>query len=363
MSGPGPDGGHHAPLTVEVLPTPEALQGDWEALAPVDGNLFATFEFASGWLAHLRDDESSLIAACRRRDGSTAGVLPLVVGKQDGLRVVRLIGHGPADRLAPPCAEAERPLVAAALRDFVLAGDYDLFLGEQMPAEEGWSDLMGASVLEREASPILRIDGRDWEEFLMGRSSNFRGQVRSRERRLAKRGDLRFRMTLDQGELAADMETLFGLHDARWHEGGSTAFTGDRRDFHRAFAAGALDRGWLRLWFLELDGQALAAWYGFRFDDSDWFYQSGRDPDFESDAVGFVLMAHTIREAMNDGMNEYRFLRGDEAYKARFADDDPGLETIALGLSARGRAALLRKRARPYVGRALRRLRRPSEKS
>ena len=56
----------------------------------------------------------------------------------------------------------------------------------------------------------------------------------------------------------------------------------------------ALERGWLRLWVLEADGKAVAAWYGFRFAQIDWYYQSGRDPDWERQSVGFVLLAHTI---------------------------------------------------------------------
>ena len=153
------------------------------------------------------------------------------------------------------------------------------------------------------------------------------------------------------------MGTLFELHDARWDEPGMSSFTGRTREAHREFAALARERGWLRLWFLEIDGEPLAAWYGFRFGGTEWAYQTGRDPDAERDAVGFVLYAHTIREAMNDGMLEYRLLRGDESYKARFSDADPGLVDIALPLSARGRAALLAMRARPVAGRALRGLR------
>jgi CelD/BcsL family acetyltransferase involved in cellulose biosynthesis len=56
--------------------------------------------------------------------------------------------------------------------------------------------------------------------------------------------------------------------------------------------------------------------------------------------VGFVLLAHSIREAMRDGMREYRLLRGGEPYKARFSSRDPGLETIAVPHGVRGAAAL-----------------------
>ena len=49
-----------------------------------------------------------------------------------------------------------------------------------------------------------------------------------------------------------------------------------------------------------------------------------------------MLLAHAVREALTDGMGEYRLLRGGAAYKERFATSDPGLETFGLprGVSA-----------------------------
>jgi hypothetical protein len=54
--------------------------------------------------------------------------------------------------------------------------------------------------------------------------------------------------------------------------------------------------------------------------------------------VGFVLLAHAIRAAADDGMVEYRLLRGDEEYKHRFGTHDPGLETVGVssGLATPG---------------------------
>ena len=43
---------------------------------------------------------------------------------------------------------------------------------------------------------------------------------------------------------------------------------------------------------------------------------------------------------MEDGVREYRFLRGGEPYKSRWADRDAGLETVALGRGLRGRAVV-----------------------
>jgi CelD/BcsL family acetyltransferase involved in cellulose biosynthesis len=78
--------------------------------------------------------------------------------------------------------------------------------------------------------------------------------------------------------------------------------------------------------------------------------------------VGFVLLGHTVRAATQDGMTEYRFLRGGEAFKERFGPRDDGLVTVGLARGPAGRAVLaaaraaLRPRPQSPVGRAIRRL-------
>jgi CelD/BcsL family acetyltransferase involved in cellulose biosynthesis len=336
-------------LLVERVDALERVRDEWDRLAEASGNLFATFEWAAAWWGHAAAaGESLLLGACRRPDGSTVALVPLVVERHRRLEIARLVGHGPSDRLAPICAPEDREAVAQATRALLAGCGADLFIGEQMPAEEGWSSLLDARVLELEASPVIAIAGLDWEGFLAGRSRNFRQQVRRHERRLAERGELRFRLS-DPDRLREDLETLFVLHEARWSDGGSQAFSEALRAMHLQFAPAAQSRGWLRLWVLELDGTPLAAWYGFRFGGAEWFYQSGRRPD--ADHVGSTLLAHTVRAAIEDGLSEYRLLRGDEPYKARFADQDPGLETIALPLTVRGRAYLAARAARSTASR------------
>ena len=179
-----------------------------------------------------------------------------------------------------------------------------------------------------------------WDDFLASKSSNFRQQARRRERKLAEQHELRFRLADDPARLDADLEVLFALHEERWTEAGSGALRERRAAFHRDFARVALERGWLRLWLLELDGRPAAAWYGLRFAGRELYYQAGRDPAFERQAVGFVLLVHTVREAMNDGMREYDFLRGGEGYKDRFTDDPTVVHTLAAGRGPLGRAAV-----------------------
>jgi CelD/BcsL family acetyltransferase involved in cellulose biosynthesis len=90
---------------------------------------------------------------------------------------------------------------------------------------------------------------------------------------------------------------------------------------------------------MELDQRPVAIWYGFRFAGVEWYYQAGWDPAFAAGSVGFVLLAHTIRAALNDGAGAYWFLRGGEEYKARFAEEDAGIETLLVPRGVRGRLA------------------------
>jgi CelD/BcsL family acetyltransferase involved in cellulose biosynthesis len=285
-----------------------------------------------------------MTSVTRSENGQPLVVLPLYLSSKRPIRVVRFLGHGPSDELGPVCAASDRPAAVRALLAQLDHVDFDLFLGEQL-AGNRWGDDLGGRVVSREASPTLRLGSTTWDELLARRSANLREQARARERRLARAHDVRFRLA-DRTSLAGDLDTLFRLHRLTWS--GRSAFR--HESFHRDFAAQALVLGWLRLWVLEVDERPVAVWYGFRFAGVESYYQAGRDPAWDGSSVGFVLLVHTIREAVADGMDEYRFLRGDERFKYRFADDDPGVDTVAVAGSALGRTVLA-------VGQAARRVR------
>ena len=317
---------------VEVVGLDE-LAGEWTALAAAGGNPFGTHEWASCWWRHHGGERRPLVTAGCSADGRLVAVLPLYLWATRPLRVLRFIGHGAGDQLGPVHAPGDREAAAALARQALASLGWDVFVGEQLPARALWSDLLGSRVIRREGSPVLAAPDGGWPAYLAGRSANFRQQLGRRERNLARRHQVGLRLVQDPEELPAAMDTLFALHRLRW--GDDSGFL-PREAFHREFAAVALARGWLRLWLLELDDRPAAAWYGLRVGGVEHYYQSGRDPAFDSLSAAFVLLAHTIRSAFDDGVSEYRFGRGQDPYKYRFTDKDPGLETIA---STKGPAA------------------------
>ena len=296
-----------------------AVEDDWRELAGRGRNVFATWEWADAWWRHFGRSRE-----LRVRHEAGSYVLPLYLERQGPFRLLRFIGSGHSDEVGP-IGDASRASAA-----FAEERGFHLFLGDEMAP--GWAEPLGARVVERTSSPVIELSG-SWDDYLGARSSNFRGQVRSAERRLENAS---YRLATGD-TLGADLDTLFRLHRARWP--GSHWFS-DAEAFHRDFAAIALERGWLRLWMLELAGKPAAAWLGYRFNGVESYYQAGRDPALQRERVGFVLLAHTIRESIQDGMSEYRLLRGDESFKYRFATSDPGLETLARPNGALGRLAL-----------------------
>jgi CelD/BcsL family acetyltransferase involved in cellulose biosynthesis len=308
---------------------------EWDALAEAAGHVFATPEWLRTWWRHHGGGRRPLVGLVRA-DGGLRAIVPMYAWWRHGVAVLRFAGHGPSDRLGPICAPLADPgaadavsaaLAAVPLRRFVL-------LAEHVAADEGFGRLAGARPLYREPSPVLRFEHDSWAAFLAARAANFRQQVRRYPRRLAEHGALSFRLAADRDRLDRDLDILFDLHRARWG-GGETPLLAAAA-FHREFAWLAFDRGWLRLWFLEIDGRPAAALYGFRFAGAECGYQAGRDPALAGGQVGFVLLAHAVRAALEDGMREFRFGRGGSAYKERFATADPGIETYGL---TRGAAA------------------------
>jgi CelD/BcsL family acetyltransferase involved in cellulose biosynthesis len=277
-----------------------------------------------------------VLTAARDASGRLLALLPVYVAVDRPLRVGRFLGHGVGDELGPICAIHDRAATADALHSLLRDARIDVMLAEQVPA--AWGDLLDGRVLRREGSPILKLAGRNWDEVVGGFSANLRQQVRRFERRLEREHRLVFQLSGE--DLEQDLDDLFRLHALRWSQE-ETGFATLQQAFQREFAAIAARQGWLRLWFLELDGCRVASWYGFRFGKVESYYQAGRDPAWEQKSVGFVLLAHSLRAAAEDGVDEYRFLRGGEHFKYRFADADPGLATVGVANGVIGATALL----------------------
>jgi CelD/BcsL family acetyltransferase involved in cellulose biosynthesis len=156
-----------------------------------------------------------------------------------------------------------------------------------------------------------------WEEFQSGLSAEFRYAVKRKERNLGKKYASVFEIISDPTTLAEAMGELETIHKKRMQEKKESGSSLSSRfwEFHRRIASIFLEKGWLLLGVLKVEGRIVAGQYAFQYGGKAWYYQSGIDPDFGRFGVGVIMIAHMIRQAIEHGLHEYDFLRGNEAYK------------------------------------------------
>lgn len=259
------------------------IEDQWRALAERRGNAFLAPEWYRTWWAHRSGSITPLVVAVRRDDGALAGVMPLIFDQRRRPRMIRFAGSRFGDRFGPVAAEGHEAAVAAAsiaaLREAGMSR-YPLVLNHVDVEGPWWRELSPASangrsriVQQRAEQPYIRLEGLDWEGYLASRSSNFRQQIRRRARKLRREHEVVAR-TATAETLERDLSSFFTLHGLRW-AGSSSLERPGARPFLSTFAAAAQRRGWLRLRLLEVDGEAVAAFFGWRLGDTYAYYNSG----------------------------------------------------------------------------------------
>jgi CelD/BcsL family acetyltransferase involved in cellulose biosynthesis len=154
-----------------------------------------------------------------------------------------------------------------------------------------------------------------WDEYLGRQSSNFRKHTKQYLRVIARDFTVAFRQVERGEDLPSKMELLAALHRDRWGRK-SRSFASNRyTGFHREVARRFLMNGWLRLYFLIIDGKEVGALYCYKFDDVMSFYQSGRDKHWDRYHVGTVMFAKAIQAAIREDCAEFDFLQGAGSYK------------------------------------------------
>jgi len=195
-------------------------------------------------------------------------------------------------------------------------------------AQRGWI----REAARGETCPIALRPPGGFPEYLAGLGAQHRATFRRKLGKLQRRFAVRFELARTEEERRRALAILIDLHQRRWKSRGqSEAFcSAGLRAFHQELGALALERGWLRLFVLRLDGRPVAALYGFRYGRIFSFYQSGFDPDFAKESVGLVSMGLALESAFDEGAAAFDLLHGDEPYKFHWARDARQLSSIDL---------------------------------
>jgi CelD/BcsL family acetyltransferase involved in cellulose biosynthesis len=193
---------------------------------------------------------------------------------------------------------------------------------------QGWK----SAALVTNRCPYIDLAGHTVESYWATVHSHHRADVERKLRRLHRDFRPRLKVAQTEAERRSAMETFIDLHLARWSgRGGSTALNSQQLiNFHGAFSKISLDRGWLRLYTLDLDGTAAAILYVFHYRGVHYYYQTALSGDFPRYSAGNLITRLAIEDAIASGAVEFDFLHDDEEYKYLWANRERELIRLEL---------------------------------
>jgi CelD/BcsL family acetyltransferase involved in cellulose biosynthesis len=335
-------------LAVDVVDAVDrfnALRNEWIELlrSSSSNNPFLTWEWLYSWWTHLGAPRTLQILTGRRSDGRLVAVAPLCAsrGRWPWLSQLELLGTGWAgsdylDLIArrgyeQACASAFTAWLQARAQtvrfDHLRPAGLAATLGGPL-AEAGWTGESTPSGI----CPFATLRGHSWDSYVETLRPSQQTRCRRYLNTLCNKFDVSFASAETELQRHEVLSTLMGFHERRWKtRGGSTAFqTPALRAFHHDVTSRALQAGWLRLSSLRLNGEIAAVTYCFYVNGRCYLYQHGFSPRFWHYSVGVVVLALTIRSAIEEGALEFDMLYGEEPYKSLWASEARQLERVEL---------------------------------
>lgn len=340
----------------------EAIFPRWDELARQDARdgFFRTPAWYRAWMQHIRPDAEPFVAVAVDDSGEIAGLAPFC----------RLQYRDLGWKLNSICW-AGREVVSGDFLDFVADPDRKAAVSQAILAHvwngrRDWSMLVAgelveggdtASVLEslsREKRLPMRVQEermcpyialpQTFDDYLGSLGSSTRYHVRRRIREVIEKNGARVETYSAGADIAERLDVLARLHRARWSKAGLPG-TLDRPGFIpflRAICEAPPPGAEPRLYFLSHGSGPIAAMLVFYFGESALYYQAGWDPasPLASRSPTVVLMAHSIRDAIEHGLKYFEFLRGDEGYKSHWTKTYRKTATLLVGGSMMSRQYL-----------------------
>lgn len=307
---------HTRPAMYTIVRTDLGPFGDqWDAL--VDALPVPSPFLRSWWIDNAASGEPVLVLVV---DGDELrGGIALQRSTRHRVEWYSMVGNGPLepDHLDALALPAHRPAVISALRAWMTRRGNRVFdLDGLVPDGVAVAALPSRAIIRSVTpAPYARLP-RAPDEYLATRHGRLRSTVTRTAKRLDRAG-VTFRAA-DPDEIDASLDALHRLHDSRW--GDHSAFLGGWDQFARSMRAGNR-AGDVRFGELvDPEGRIVATELELRADRRLCFYQAGRVTDHELRGSGSVLKARIIESGIAEGFVEFDLLRGDEPYKAEWAD-------------------------------------------
>lgn len=315
------------------------LRANWDALVSqmASPNIFLTWEWVTIWWKWFQRGLELFILSVW--DGSNlVGILPAwraSISFFSGHRApgIGLIGDG-----APVCPEYLSPLIrdgyAAKVghkfsQTLLAQADWKVIRFIDLPQNsveaDSIVDSLGARCLvetEMGESCYYHSLPSHYDQFLERLSNKRRKRLRQIQRGAEKQFTISLRTYDKPDQVERGLKIILEIYNrsSRGTSGQGAWKRSDYFGFHAEVATAFASLGRLRLLILEFDSQPVAFLYGYIYGGKFWFYQTAFHLNYAPYSPGSLILQAAIRRAIEDGLIEFDYLRGDESYKFHFAN-------------------------------------------
>jgi CelD/BcsL family acetyltransferase involved in cellulose biosynthesis len=332
------------------------LVGPWDALAErCDDQAFYRHGFLRLWLEQFAGDAALRILVGFDARGRLTAALPLLAGRSRlygvPLREWRAAANDHSCRF--DLLADDPPAAADAIVAFLRGRhDWDLLRLTDVPVD-GRAGLLQQAA-ERAGLACGRWNGQEspyatlpprWELFEPTLQRRFRASLRRRRSRLEALGRVSLEVVHGGADLQARLQEGLMLEASGWKGRCGTAIVQDpaTHAFYCQLAEQAAARGELALWFLRLDGKAIAFDFALEHHGRLLLLKTAYDEQYARVSPGQLLVENELRDAVARGLVECDFLGDSAPAKLDWAHQLRPHQWIYLFRGSRGRLAHLMK--------------------
>jgi Acetyltransferase (GNAT) domain len=212
---------------------------------------------------------------------------------------------------------------------------YDLIIFDALPEEDPIYEAFVGVVINKRLRYSIKTTFGDWyldnicyssEEYMAQRPGNVRSNIPYRIRKLKKTGCIDIEIIDTSDNIEQIMCQYYELYSKSWQE---KEMTGP--SFHAALVRSFIDKKWIRIGRLLLDGKVIACQLWVIYDHYAYIIKLFYDQEYQKYAPGKILTAEMIKHVIDkDKVSTIDYVQGDDEYKKEWTPIRRERKTIIL---------------------------------
>lgn len=311
------------------------LENNWKYIFEKCGakNIFTSWEWCSLWWKYYGQNQKLMVLVVK--DGEEIiGIVPLMLSDGNSSTLwrprIRFIGEDIADYMDFLIPRDNKKVVKVIANFLIKLNNWEVIDLKRIPetspnlipikeciAELNYPHVFRVSSI----SPFIKIETR-WDDYYKSISKGLKQDIRTALNKFKLLGEINFE-TFDENALKSVLDTFSTLHKKRQSNkiGQSLFETQTNRNFFYDLAFTFTRRGWADISALKINDRVISVVFTFKYKGTFFYWIPAFDLEFSKYSPAKVHLQNLLKNCFEQSYKEFDFMRGDEDYKSRWANN------------------------------------------